>query len=87
MKGSSTVVKKPSVREMLADPIIRAVMLRDGVTDREVTTTIAKLRGKTVRSHRNNRQTARHEFDPVLPMRDRTVKQTQPIERSQPWRR
>jgi hypothetical protein len=87
MKGSSMVVKKPSVREMLADPIIRAVMLRDGVTDREVTTAIAKLRGITVRSHMNSRQTVHHEFEPVLPIQDRTVRQTMPIERGRPWKR
>ncbi len=87
MKGSSIVVKKPSVREMLADPIIRAVMARDGVTDREVVTVIAKLRGRTVRSHMNNRQTVRQEFGPALSIQDRAVKQTMPIERGQPWRR
>jgi hypothetical protein len=39
-----TVIKGPSLREMLADPIIRAVMVRDGVTEQEVFGAIAKAR-------------------------------------------
>jgi hypothetical protein len=87
MKGSSMVVKKPSVREMLADPIIRAVMLRDGVTDREVTTAIAKLRRRTVRNHMKDSQAACRISGASTPVLVREQGQPMPVERGQSWRR
>ena len=32
---------EPRLDEMLRDPIVRALMLRDGITDREVRTVVA----------------------------------------------
>ena len=85
MKGSSTVVKKPSVREMLADPIIRAVMDRDGVSDREVVAAMAKLRRSAVRGHMKDNQAACRKFDAATPAMVRAQGQSIPFGRGQPW--
>ncbi len=80
MKGSSTVVRKPSVREMLADPIIRAVMARDGVTDREVVSAVAKLRRRTLHSHMKDSPAAWRKFSAATPAQEQSI----PLERGQP---
>ena len=66
-----TVIKGPSLREMLADPIIRAVMVRDGVTEQEVFGAIAKARGRMAGRHMKNRESSRQKFGSVLSIQGR----------------
>ena len=61
-----TVIKGPSLREMLADPIIRAVMVRDGVTEQEVFGAIAKARGRIAGRNMKNRESSHQRFGSVL---------------------
>lgn len=39
-----SIIERPALDEILADPIIRAVMDRDGVTERQVFDAVAKAR-------------------------------------------
>ena len=66
-----TVIKGPSLREMLADPIIRAVMVRDGVTEQEVFGAIAKARGRMAGRHMKNRESSHEKFGSVLSIQGR----------------
>ncbi len=56
------VTKRPSLREMLADPIIRVVMARDGVTEQELFGAIAKARGRLAGRHMTDRDASRRKF-------------------------
>lgn len=44
MAELETAMRKPSLREMLAEPIVRTVMARDGVRERDVVTVLTKAR-------------------------------------------
>jgi hypothetical protein len=66
-----TVIKGPSLREMLADPIIRAVMARDGVTEQAVFGAIAKARGRKAGRHMKNRESSHEKFGSVLSIQGR----------------
>lgn len=81
------VTKRPSLREMLADPIIRAVMVRDGVTEQELFGAIAKARGRMVGRHMENREAGRRKFGTVLSIQDRAQRMSMPDERRPPWKR
>lgn len=48
MAELATAMRKPSLREMLAEPIVRTVMARDGVRERDVVTALAKARAGLV---------------------------------------
>lgn len=39
-----TVTMEPTLREMLADPIVRAVMSRDGVSDQDIASAVGRAR-------------------------------------------
>ena len=82
-----TVIKGPSLREMLADPIIRAVMVRDGVTEQEVFGAIAKARGRMVGRHMKNREASRQKFGSIPLMQDRARRLSMPDERMLLWKR
>ncbi len=82
-----TVIKGPSLREMLADPIIRAVMVRDGVTEREVFGAIAKARGRMAGRQIKNREASHRKFGSVSLMQDRARRLSMPDERRLPWMR
>ncbi len=71
MAALRTVIKKPSLREMLADPIIRAVMDRDGVTEQELFGAIAKARGRMAGRHIKDREASRQKFRSVLSIQGR----------------
>lgn len=43
-----TALRKPSLREMLAEPIVRTVMARDGVKECDVVMALAKARAGLV---------------------------------------
>ena len=49
-----------SLPEMLADPIVRAVMARDGVTERDLESLIRSVRdrmaGRQMKQHENSRR-------------------------------
>ncbi len=53
----SELAGEPSIPEMLADPIVQAVMARDGVTQREVEGLINTARRKFARMRIEPRQT------------------------------
>ncbi len=82
-----TVIKGPALREMLADPIIRAVMVRDGVTEQEVFGAIAKARGRMAGRHMANREASRRKFGSVLSIQGRAQRLSMPDERGLPWMR
>lgn len=42
---------EPSLLEIFAEPIIRAVMVRDGITKGEMECLLAAVRGKLARRH------------------------------------
>lgn len=44
MEQFVTAMRKPSLREMLAEPIVRTVMARDGIRERDIVTALAKAR-------------------------------------------
>ncbi len=81
MAALRTVIKGPSLREMLADPIIRAVMDRDGVTEQEVFGAIAKARGRMAGRHMKNREASHRKFGSVPLMQDRARRLSMPDER------
>ncbi len=87
MARSRTVIKGPSLREMLADPIIRAVMVRDGVTEQELFGAIAKARGRMAGRRMKNRQASRRKLGSVLSIRGRAQRLSMPDERRPPWMR
>lgn len=43
-----TALRKPSLREMFDEPIVRTLMARDGVRERDVVTALAKARAGLV---------------------------------------
>lgn len=75
-----TVIKGPSLREMLADPIIRAVMVRDGVTEQEVFGAIANARGRMAGRHMKNRESSQQKFGSVLSIQRRAQRVSKPDE-------
>lgn len=81
------VTKRPSLREMLADPIIRAVMVRDGVTEQELFGAIAKARGRMAGRHMTDRDAGRRKFGALPLMQDRAQRLSMPDERRLPWMR
>lgn len=81
------VIKGPSLREMLADPIIRAVMVRDGVTAQELFGAIAKARGRMAGRHMTDRDASRRKFGALPLMKDRVQRLSMPDERRPPWMR
>jgi hypothetical protein len=72
---------------MLADPIIRAVMVRDGVTEQEVFGAIAKARGRMAGRQMKNREAGRRKFGSVLSIQGGAQKLSMPDERRLPWMR
>ncbi len=82
-----TVIKRPSLREMLADPIIRAVMVRDGVTEQEVFGAIAKARGRMAGTHMKYRESSNQKFGSVLSIQNRARRRSMPDEWRLLWMR
>ncbi len=87
MARSRTEIKGPSLREMLADPIIRAVMVRDGVTEQEVFGAIAKARGRMAGRHMKFHEASRRKFGSVLSIQGRAQRLSMPDERRLLWMR
>ena len=87
MASLRTVIKGPSLREMLADPVIRAVMVRGGLTEQEVFGATPKARGRMAGRHMTDRDASRRKFGALPLMQDRVQRLSMPDERRPPWMR
>jgi hypothetical protein len=65
MTGLTTTTTAPSLQEMLADPIVQAVMIRDGVTKEDVTGVLATVRARMAVRQMEEHETGRHESTPI----------------------
>jgi hypothetical protein len=85
MPTPTTVIKWSALSEMLADPVIRAVMYRDGVSDREVARAVEMARSRTDGERLNDREAGRTKIDPVSPIPSQAQSVSKPDIRRLPW--
>lgn len=55
----ATADRELTLQEMLADPIVRAVMVRDGITEQDVERVMGAMRGRMAGGKRDGRDAGR----------------------------